>query len=178
MGWLSNHRSLCQLQIQTSAPSPPRQWMVLHDQSCQCSGTLPEAECNNCILKECIHTTCHGIPCKMLPPTVTCYTVMETTEKLNYFPEKVAALITSAQGKSSIMSSSTTRSTDLCLFSVMISLMMNQPLPTLFMCMHWVRIVFSYALFKPSKVGMNVIIFPLTRSSHDLTSLSFLQPPL
>ena len=28
---------------------------------------VPEAECNNCVLKECIHTTYHGIPCKMLP---------------------------------------------------------------------------------------------------------------
>ena len=32
---------------------------------------------------------------------------------------------------------------------------MNQPLPMLFTHVHW--IVFSYAPFKPSKVGMNVI---------------------
>ena len=28
---------------------------------------VPEAECNNCVLKECICTTYHGIPHKMLP---------------------------------------------------------------------------------------------------------------
>ena len=49
---------------------------------------VPEAECNNCILKECIHATCHGIPYKMLPRTIICYMVMETTAKLNYFPAK------------------------------------------------------------------------------------------
>ena len=31
---------------------------------------VPEAECNNCILKECIHATYHGIPYKMLPQTI------------------------------------------------------------------------------------------------------------
>ena len=49
---------------------------------------VPEAECNNCILKEYIHTTYHGIPYKMLPLTIICYMVMETTAKLNYFPAK------------------------------------------------------------------------------------------
>ena len=49
---------------------------------------VPEAECNNCILKEHIHTTYHGIPYKMLPQTIICYMVMETTVKLNYFPTK------------------------------------------------------------------------------------------
>ena len=28
---------------------------------------VPEAECNNCVLKEHIHATYHGIPYKMLP---------------------------------------------------------------------------------------------------------------
>ena len=28
---------------------------------------VPEAECNNCVLKEHTHTTYHGIPYKMLP---------------------------------------------------------------------------------------------------------------
>ena len=63
-----------------------------------------------------------------------------------------------------------------CLFSVMFLLMINQCLPTLLMHVH--LIVFSYAPFKPSEVAMNVIIFPLTRSLHNLTSLSFLQPLL
>ena len=45
---------------------------------------VPEAECNNGILKEHIRTTYHGIPYKMLPRTIICYMVME----LNYFPAK------------------------------------------------------------------------------------------
>ena len=49
---------------------------------------VPEAECNNHILKEHIHTTYHGIPYKMIQRTFTCYMVMETTAKLNYFPAK------------------------------------------------------------------------------------------
>ena len=49
---------------------------------------VSEAKCNNCILKEHIHTTYHGIPYKMLPRTIICYMVMETTAKLNYFPTK------------------------------------------------------------------------------------------
>ena len=47
---------------------------------------FPEAEHNNHILKECICTTYHGIPYKMLPQTIICYMVMETAAKLNYFP--------------------------------------------------------------------------------------------
>ena len=43
---------------------------------------VPEAECNNCILKEHIDTTYHEIPYKMLPQTVMCYMVMETAAKL------------------------------------------------------------------------------------------------
>ena len=87
---------------------------------------LPEAEPNNCILKEYIHATYHGIPYKMLPHTVICYMVIETAAKLNYFPTKVAAQITSAW-KSLIMSTLTTRCTVPCLFSVMLSLTMKQP---------------------------------------------------
>ena len=49
---------------------------------------VPEAEHNNCILKEHIHTTYHGIPYKMLTRTIICYMVMETAAKLNYFPSK------------------------------------------------------------------------------------------
>ena len=33
---------------------------------------VPEAKCNNCILKEHICTTYHGIPYKVLPRTITC----------------------------------------------------------------------------------------------------------
>ena len=53
---------------------------------------VPEAECNNHILKECIHATYHGIPYKMLPQTILCYMVMKTTAKLNYFPAKGGCL--------------------------------------------------------------------------------------
>ena len=42
---------------------------------------VPEAECNNCILKEHIHATYRGIPYKMLPRTIICYMVMETAAK-------------------------------------------------------------------------------------------------
>ena len=49
---------------------------------------VPEAEHNNRFLKEHICTTYHGIPYKMLPQTIICYMVMETTAKLNYFPAK------------------------------------------------------------------------------------------
>ena len=49
---------------------------------------IPQAECNNCILKEHIGSTYHGIPYKILPRTIICYMVMETTAKLNYFPTK------------------------------------------------------------------------------------------
>ena len=46
---------------------------------------VPEATCNNCVLKEHICATYHGIPYKMLPQTIICYMVMETAAKLNYF---------------------------------------------------------------------------------------------
>ena len=49
---------------------------------------VPDTEHNNCILKKCIQTTYHGIPYQQLPCTITCYMVMETTVKLNYFPTK------------------------------------------------------------------------------------------
>ena len=49
---------------------------------------LPEAEHNNCILKEHIQATYHGIPYKMIPQTIICCMVMETAAKLNYFPTK------------------------------------------------------------------------------------------
>ena len=49
---------------------------------------VPEAEHNNCVLKEHIHTTYHGIPYMMLSRTIICYMVMETAAKLNCFPAK------------------------------------------------------------------------------------------
>ena len=49
---------------------------------------VPDADHNNHILKEHIHTTYHGIPYKMLPQTVMYYMVMETAAKINFFPAK------------------------------------------------------------------------------------------
>ena len=49
---------------------------------------VPEAECNNHVLKEHIHATYHWICYKMLPRTIIWYMVMETTVKLNYFLTK------------------------------------------------------------------------------------------
>ena len=45
---------------------------------------VPEAECNNHILKEHIHTTYHGIPYKMLPRTVICYNYFSPREILHH----------------------------------------------------------------------------------------------
>ena len=137
---------------------------------------VPEAEHNNHILKDHIHATYHGVPHKMLPRTILCYMVIETTAKLNYFPAKGGCSNYFSLREILHHASSTTRSTVPCLFSVMFSLMMNQPLPTLLMHVHW--IIFSYVLFTQSKVDMSVIIFPLTRSLDDLMSLSFPHPLL
>ena len=49
---------------------------------------VPEDECNNCVLKEHICATYHGIPYKMIPQTIICYMVMETAAKFNYIPAK------------------------------------------------------------------------------------------
>ena len=49
---------------------------------------VPEAECNNHVLKEHNCTTYHGIPYKMLPRTIICYMMIETAAILNYFPAK------------------------------------------------------------------------------------------
>ena len=62
--------------------------MVLHTNLANTQEHVPEAEHNNCILMECIHATYHGIPYQMLPRTIICYMVMETTAKLNHFPTK------------------------------------------------------------------------------------------
>ena len=108
---------------------------------------VPEAECNNCIHLEHIHTTYHGIPYKMLPQTIIYFMVMETIAKLNYFPAKGGC-----SNYFSLMEIlhhvklDYKRCTVPCLSSIMFSLMMNQPLPTLFTHMHW--IVFSYMPFK------------------------------
>ena len=62
--------------------------MVLPNQSPNAQEHVFEAEHNNFILKEHICATYHEIPYQMLPTTIICYMVMETTAKLNYFPTK------------------------------------------------------------------------------------------
>ena len=52
---------------------------------------VPEAKYNNHILKKHICAT-YGIPYKVLPRTIICYMVMETTAKLNYFPAEAGCL--------------------------------------------------------------------------------------
>ena len=132
---------------------------------------VPEAKHNNCVLKECIHATYHGIPYKMLPQTVICYMVMETTAKLNYFPAK--------GGCSNYFSLweilhhvklDYKKHCSMPLLSYVFT--HNEPTLTNTVCVHVHWIAFSYMRFKPNKVGMNVIIFPLARSY--LTPLSFL----
>ena len=132
---------------------------------------VPEAEHNNCILKEHICTTYHGIPYKMLPRTAICYMVMETTGKLNYFPAK--------GGCSNYFSPRE------ILHHVKLNYKKHCSMPLLSytpthdeQTLTNTAAVFSYVLFTQSKVDMSVIIFPLARSLHDLMSLSFLQPLL
>ena len=137
---------------------------------------VPEAKHNNHVLKECICTTYHWIPYKMLPQTVICYMVMETTAKLNYFPTK--------GGYSNYFSPREIlhhvkldykKNCSVPLHSYVLT--HDEPtLTTLLMCMHW--IVFSYMLCTLSKAAMNVTISPLTMSLHSRISLSFLQPQL
>ena len=137
---------------------------------------VPEAGCNNCVLKEHIHATYHGIPYKMLPQTVICYMVMETPAKLNYCPAKGDHSNYFSPRK--ILHHVKLDYKKHCSVPLLSYVLAHyEPTLTNTVCAHaWID--FSYVPFKPSKVGMNVIIFPLIRSSHDLTSQSFLQPPL
>ena len=123
---------------------------------------VPEADHNNHFLKKCICTTYHGIPYKMLPQTVVCYMAMETTAMLNYFLVKGGCSNLFSPREILHHVKLNYKKHVLCLFLVMFLLTMNQPLPTLFVHVHW--IVWSYALFKPSKVGMSVIIILLASS--------------
>ena len=49
---------------------------------------VPEAERNNCIIKECIRAVYHQSPFKVLPQIVIQYLVIEAAWKLNFFPAK------------------------------------------------------------------------------------------
>ena len=50
---------------------------------------VPEAKCNNHVLKEYIHATYHGIPYKILPRTIICNMVMETVTGFYPSPKSV-----------------------------------------------------------------------------------------
>ena len=137
---------------------------------------VPEAEHNNHILKEHIYATYHGIPYKMLSQTIICYMVMETTAKLNYFPTKGGySNYFSLREILHLVKLSYKKYCSMPLLSYVLA--HNEPTLTSAVHVHALDCL-SYVPFKPSKVGMNVIIFPLTTSSHDLTSQSFPQPPL
>ena len=106
---------------------------------------VPTAKHNNCVLKECIHATYHGIPYKVLPRTIICCMVMETAAKLNYFPTKGSCMkYFSPQEILHHVKLDYKKHCSMPLL-IMISLTLNLLLPTLVMHMHW--IVFSYVQF-------------------------------
>ena len=49
---------------------------------------VPEAEQNNCTIKERVRAAFHRLPYKKLPELVLWHLVMECTSKLNLFPVK------------------------------------------------------------------------------------------
>ena len=51
---------------------------------------VPEAECNNHTIKECIRAAFHHLPYKAMPRVMIRYLSMECTSKLNMFPAKGA----------------------------------------------------------------------------------------
>ena len=137
---------------------------------------VPEAECNNCILKEHIHTTYHGISYKMLPRTVICYIVMETAAQLNYLPAKGGS--SNYFSPQEILHHVKLDYKKHC-FMPLLTYVLTHDEPTL-TNMAWacaLDCLFLCAMHT-KKADMNVTISPLARSSHDLTSLSFPQHPL
>ena len=137
---------------------------------------VPETERNNHILKEHIHTTYHGIPYKMIPQTVICYMVMKNAAKLNCFPTKGGC--SKYFSLSEILHHVKLDYTKHCYVPLLSYILIhNEQTLTKTVHMHLLDFL-SYVLFKPRKVGMNDIIFTLTRSLHDHMSLSFPQPLL
>ena len=136
---------------------------------------VPEAEHNNCIFKECIHTTYHGIPYKILPRTIICYMVMETTAKLNYFPAKGGC--SNYFSPREILHHVKFYYNKLCSVPFL-SYILTHDEPQLTNTDHACALdcLFLHAIH--TKQGGYECYHPLTRSLHDLTSLSFPQPPL
>ena len=62
--------------------------MVLYNQFSNTQEHVPEAECDNHILKEHICVNYHGIPYKKLLRTIICYMVMETAAKDKLLSQK------------------------------------------------------------------------------------------
>ena len=136
---------------------------------------VPETKWNNYILYQHICTTYHGIPYTWHPHTAICYRGMETAAKLYYFPAKGGC---SKYYSLREILHHVKLNYKKHLSMLLIGYILTHNEPTLTNTIHacaW--IVFSYALYKTNRVGMNVIISPLTRSLHDLMSLSFPQPP-
>ena len=48
----------------------------------------PNSEHNNQVIKEQVSTAYHGLPYSALPKQLVIYLVMESTQKINYFPTK------------------------------------------------------------------------------------------
>jgi hypothetical protein len=49
---------------------------------------VPRAERNNHVIQECVRAAYHRFPCTHLPRTLVKFLVMESTKKLNFFPNK------------------------------------------------------------------------------------------
>ena len=136
----------------------------------------PEAEHNNCILKECIHATYHGIPYKMPPRTVICYMVMETTAKLNYVPTKGGC--SNYFSPREILHHVKLNYEKHCSVPLL-SYILTHDEPTLTNTTH-VHALDCHFLhtIRMKQGGYECYHIQLTRSLHVLTSLSFPQPPL
>ena len=135
---------------------------------------IPEAEHNNHVLNEGICATYHGIPYKHLPHTVICYMVMETATKLNYFPAKGGC--SNYFSPHEIVHHVKLNYKKHCSVPLLSYILTHNEPTLLIPSAHTSWYVCSYALCITNRVGMNVSICPLNRSSPDLTSLSFWHP--
>ena len=102
---------------------------------------------------------------------LSCYMVIETAEKLNYFPAKGGC--SNYFSPREILHRVKLDHMKHCSMPLLSYVLAHdEPTLTSTVCTHALDCP-SYVPFKPSKVGMNVNIFPVGRSLHDLTSLSF-----
>ena len=132
---------------------------------------VPEADHNNHVLKEHICATYHGIPHKMIPQTVICYMVNETAAKLNYFPTKGGC--SNYFSPREILPHVKLNYKKPCSMPLL-SYVLAHSEPTLTNTVYACALDCLYlCTIQTKQVDMSVIIFPLTRSLHDLTSLLF-----